>query len=369
MKKIKIALVLLLLLTVSVGCGKQKKINEFVSQGNEAYKIEDYTTAIEAFTSALELDDELETVYNNRGMAYMNQGEYDLAIADFSSAITLNPDEDVYYYNRGLTYTARGLWSKAKQDFTSALTIRGELVYYIGRADAERALTDAEAAIKDYSAALAIEPDNLIALNNRGALYFDTGEYEKAIVDYQRALQQEELSDEDEITLYWNLAEAERLSESYEAAANTYELYLTKTDTENVAALKAMAQCQEAEGLYEELLTTYNRLMAVDPDDIEAYQGRGDAYYQLQEYSKAAEDYTVVLNAQEDYVNYALRGYCYYQLEEYDLALEDLTASITLNDGYAWAYYVRGTVYKAQSEYKAAQADLEKAVELETSRN
>lgn len=357
--------ILLCLLCLLMGCGKLTKINELINQGNEAYKKEDYAAAIEAFTAVLELDDERELVFNNRGMAYMNQGSYEKAVADFSSAIKINDKEDVYFYNRGLTYLAQEKWSEAEKDFTQALSLRTDVIYYISRGDARKALGEADKAIEDYGEALAQEPGNMIALNNRGALYFAAGDYEKAIADYTQALQQEGLSKEDETTLYWNRAEAHRLMESYETAALDYEVYLEKTGREDVSALTCLAQCQEVQGLYEEATETYSRLIAAEPENMAAYQGRADAFYQLKRYSEAAQDYTVTLTAKEDYVNYAFRGYCYYAVGEYDRALEDLTASITINENYAWAYYVRSNVYKEKSEYKAAQADLEKAIELE----
>ena len=74
------------------------------------------------------------TIYNNRGLAYMERkspagtnniprSDYHLAINDFTSAIGLRADGG-FYYNRGLAYRARkgtGDTGRAINDFTNAI--------------------------------------------------------------------------------------------------------------------------------------------------------------------------------------------------------------------------------------------------------
>lgn len=355
----------LVLALLCTGCGKLTKINELTAQGNEAYKQGKYQQAIDAYNQVLELDEDRELIYNNRGMAYMETGSFAQAAADFTEAIGRNPEEDVYYNNRGLAYLGLKEYEKAETDFSEAIRLRQEASYYVSRANARKNLGDTERALEDYSAALALSPGNLKALNNRGALYFAQENYEAAIKDYTAALQQQDLTPEDELTLYWNRAEAERMLESYETAARDYQTYLEKKGEEDGEALEHLAQCQAAQQLLEEAAATYSRLLMAEPDRLSAHQGRADAYYQLEQYAEAAEDYSVLLTAEPDFINYAFRGHCYYQLGQYDQALEDLTASIELNDQYAWAYYIRSSVYKEKKEYKLARADLTKAIELE----
>ena len=362
MMGLSLVLSAILLLT---GCGKLTKINELVNQGNEAYKNGDYQAAAEAYTQVLDLDAKRELVYNNRGMAYYNLGLYEKAIADFSSALALDEKSADTFGNRALAYQKIGKNAEAEADFTKALQREETADYYVGRAEVRKAQGKLQEAEADYSAALALAPSDEAALNGRGLLYFQTGHYAAAIQDYTQALQLPELSTADKATLYWNRAESHNQAEAYEAAAADYIAYLKTVGTEESRALKKLAFCQEAEGLYAEAADTLTRLLAVEPADTEARRSRAQDYYQLADYEKAAEDYTAVLDAAEDYLSYALRGYCYYQLGDAKQAIADLTASIELNGNYAWAYYIRGTVYRSQEDYKAAQADLEKAIALE----
>ena len=48
---------------------------------------------------------------------------------------------------------------------------------------------DIESQIDDYTKAIELEPNNGKAYNNRGASYYNLGEYEKAIDDYSKAIE------------------------------------------------------------------------------------------------------------------------------------------------------------------------------------
>ena len=48
---------------------------------------------------------------------------------------------------------------------------------------------DLEQAIADYSKAIELNPDDVLAYNNRGIAYTDLGDYERAITDYYKAVE------------------------------------------------------------------------------------------------------------------------------------------------------------------------------------
>ena len=78
------------------------------------------------FPDQFQADDDLikllSIAYNNRGNAYLGEGEYDTAIADYDKAIALDPDNVKTYHNRALAIGQRAakkteerLIQKAKQ--------------------------------------------------------------------------------------------------------------------------------------------------------------------------------------------------------------------------------------------------------------
>ena len=58
--------------------------------------------------------------YNNRGLAYINKGQYDEAISDCTKAIEINPELAEAYSNRGGAYYFRKEYDNAWDDVEKA---------------------------------------------------------------------------------------------------------------------------------------------------------------------------------------------------------------------------------------------------------
>jgi tetratricopeptide (TPR) repeat protein len=61
--------------------------------------------------------------YNNRGVAYVDIGDYDHAFADFDQAIQLQPDYADAYFNRGRAYAKKGDLNHAISDYDQAFVL------------------------------------------------------------------------------------------------------------------------------------------------------------------------------------------------------------------------------------------------------
>ncbi len=155
--------------------------------------------AIVEFNQAIWLDADYAPAYNNRGLAYYRKGEYDHAIADYAEAIELDPNRAFVYNNRGLAYYRKGEYDHAIADYSRAIELdpdyaqaynnRG-LAYQEGKDEYDRAITDATTTI-------ALDPGLASAYNNRGFAHYSKGDYDQAIADFERAI---ELSDDASLT-------------------------------------------------------------------------------------------------------------------------------------------------------------------------
>ena len=67
--------------------------------------------------------DNLAGTYNNRGIAYADQGVNDRAIRDYDEAIRLNPSYAHAYYNRGLAHLKKGDQDLAARDYNQAVRL------------------------------------------------------------------------------------------------------------------------------------------------------------------------------------------------------------------------------------------------------
>ncbi len=62
--------------------------------------------------------------YNNRGLNYLNRGEYDRAVELLSTAIQLNPDYVLAHNNLGHVYLRIGEYDRAIASYRRALELR-----------------------------------------------------------------------------------------------------------------------------------------------------------------------------------------------------------------------------------------------------
>lgn len=366
-RKIKQAGLILCMILVAgmvTGCNTDAKIKELVQQGDEAYTAARYEEAIEAYGQILELDDQKDEIYNNRGMAYLNTQQYDLALSDFSKAIELEGGVDIYYNNRGLVYYYQEKYEEAVADFSKAIEMNaGDAGYFSNRGDAYHAMEAYDEAIQDYDQALLIEPSRLITLNNRASAYFNLEKYEEAVADYTTAIEKQPESD----IVYWNRGEAYRMLGKYEKALEDYQTYAANT-TEKLSTefLFKRAEVYAAMEEYDLALADYADAIEQDPQDMVLYQGRANIHYQRGAYQEAIDDYTKYLESGDDAVALGNRGYCYLQLENLEQALNDLNRCIELKSDYAWAYYTRGQILQKMERYEDAKKDYDKANQMVT---
>jgi tetratricopeptide (TPR) repeat protein len=209
-------LVFLLILGV-VGCGTSpspepapvetdadKAIGEY-NKGVDLCDREDWATAIACFTKAIRLNPDYAEAYYNRGVAYSKKDELDKAIGDFSAiidqkmgAVNPLPILDLVfhkpgvmakaYYNRGIAYMDLGQYHKAVADYTEVLRIKpDDADAYFNRAAAYDHLEEHDKEIADYTEVIRIDPDNGITYYIRGLSCQELGDKDKAAADFAKA--------------------------------------------------------------------------------------------------------------------------------------------------------------------------------------
>jgi len=116
---------------------------------------------------------------------------------------------------------------------------------------------------------------------------------------------------------------------------------------------------------YEKAISDYNKAIELNPEDADVYNNRGDAYRNLKEYEEAIGDYNKAIELNPEHANaYNNRGLAYMNLEEYGTAIRDYNKAIELNSKFATAYYNRGIAFSYLKGYEKAISDYNKAIEL-----
>lgn len=77
---------------------------EHKARGNELYKSQRYTEAIEEYNKAIELDPSNPRFYGNRSAAHMMQKQYDEVIADCKKAVELDEQFTKAYLRGGKAF-------------------------------------------------------------------------------------------------------------------------------------------------------------------------------------------------------------------------------------------------------------------------
>lgn len=140
----------------------------------------------------------------HRALVSAQRGEYQQAVELFDRLIELNPTDASHYNNRGLIHFQSGDPEAALADYDRAIELNPRLAkVYNNRANCYAALGELEAAIQDYEMAIDLNPTNIRALLNQGITFRDLGLYEQAIEDFELALNLSQLlqSSENEVAI------------------------------------------------------------------------------------------------------------------------------------------------------------------------
>ena len=196
-------LAVMALLFLACANSNKKYADAYYEQGLIFYESMEYDRSIDDFTKALEInpkDKENHKVYYMRGRAYLENRRYNEAINDFTKALEICPDTDKatrfsIIESRGNSYHALNQKDAAIRDFSDAVALNPRhpnIKYvYTNRGWVWQSKEDYEKAVKDYYAALAIDPDFAPAYYGRASAYYKLGNLPRAVEDAKEALRLE----------------------------------------------------------------------------------------------------------------------------------------------------------------------------------
>ena len=168
------------------------------------------------------------------------------------------------------------------RDLASAFTIRGR---------GYRAKGDYDHAIADYTEAIRIEPNYVLALYSRGIAYFNKKDYDRAIADYTVSLR---LAPGDIIALQ-NRGHAYQAKQDYDHATADYTEAI-RIEPKFAWAFNDRCYARAIAGReLPQALADCNEALRLIPNDIHTLDSRGFVYLRLGEFDKAIADYNVVL--------------------------------------------------------------------------
>jgi tetratricopeptide (TPR) repeat protein len=145
-------------------------------------------------------------------------------------------------------------------------------------------------ALKDFDAAVGLDPTLWRAVHNRGVSYATLGKYKQAIADFDRTIQMKK----NYPNAYFNRGELLYEMGEFPAAIENYNQAIRLAPGDS-AALNSRGHAQYRMRHYREAIADYTESIRLQPDNAAAYTNRGDAYADLRQWGQAAEDYRAAI--------------------------------------------------------------------------
>ncbi len=312
------AMVLLLLL---FACGNH--------HGNEQGNVntDSLPANLAEITKKIEANPKNAELYNQRAIMYLDRKETDKALSDINKAITIDSKNSLYLRTLSDIYFATGKLKNCQEALNKACEMNP------GDAEAVLKLAELHYYLKDYKKtfefadnALKIDKLNAKADFIKGMAYKDMGDTAKAVRSFQISVEKDQ--------------------EYFHAYMQLGLMYSVK---HNPLAVDY-----------------FNNALNINPQSIEALYSLALFYQENNQYNKAIEKYTSILQLEpkNKYAHYNL-GYIHLvHLRVFDVAIRHFSDAIMCDPTYAEAYYNRGYSYELSGNVMAARNDYKKALEI-----
>ena len=324
------------------------------------------------FTLAVNLDPGNAELRNVRGYFLMTSGMVEQAAADFNQAIKLDATLSAAWNNRGLIALSRQEYAAAESDFAKAVELDRKYADAVNnRGFARMKLGKFDEALVDFKATIQLNPEYTTAWNNLGLVHMQQEKYPDALQAFSEAVS---LAPTDVRWLNHRRAAYLKLEKYAEASADAQQIRWLSglTQLTQQAFSKANSPdvwIQRANHLVEgsefgAAVQDYSRALAVAPGNINALNGRAYAWLKTGELRKSIADCDESLVSQPTAAAYSVRGDAWFKLQNFDQAVEDFESAQRFDETVSMAYRKRAEERKRNGETELAKADEEKAQQI-----
>ncbi|HEV3342866.1 MAG TPA: tetratricopeptide repeat protein, partial [Pirellulales bacterium] len=260
-------------------------------------------------SEAVELAPQNIEILRLRGATHLAAGKADAALADFDAALAIDTDDPGAHEGRGMTLEALKRYDEASESYLrlgklhamqggNRKTARKALDRAIRLAGDDRA-TKAEALrwraqirenlderLKDLSEAVELAPQNAEFLRLRGATHLATGNADEALADFDAAL----AIDTDDPAAHEGRGMTLEALKRYDEARENYQR-AAQLAPGNAIPLLQQARVSALAGKNEQALADFDAALAIDAKNAVAHEGRGMTLEALKRYDEARESY------------------------------------------------------------------------------
>jgi len=250
--------------------------------------------AVSSYSDALRTDPFFVEAYNGRGNALMDFGHEDgtvLGRRDYLKALHMDPLCLSARVNLGYNLQVEGRFQAAWNQFSSAITIDSACQSALeGRAVVNLQMGNTFGAFVDMNEAIKISKTAEL-LTNRGVVQQFMGDFVNAIRDYQAAVK----IDPSYALAYYNAANVYFRQRQFQQALSYFSKALSwYADDESAILNRAITKVmmKDTRGAIQD----FNRAVDLNPYAAHVYFNRANLYASLRKYKESEEDYTRALS-------------------------------------------------------------------------
>ncbi|KAK7251182.1 hypothetical protein RIF29_34142 [Crotalaria pallida] len=235
---------------------RKAKAQKEKEAGNAAYKKKDFETAIQHYSSAMELDDEDISFLTNRAAVYLEMGKFEECIKDCDKAVERGRElrSDYKMIARALTRKGTALFKMAKtsKDYDPAIETYQKALTEHRNPDTLKKLNEAQKAKKELEQQEYFDPKLADEEREKGNEFFKQQKYPEAVKHYTEAIR--------------------RNPKDHKAYSNR-------------------AACYTKLGAMPEGLKDAEKCIELDPTFSKGYTRKGAVQFFMKDYDKALETY------------------------------------------------------------------------------
>ncbi len=244
-------------------------------------------------------------------------------------------------------------------DYALALAALGDAHLYLFRSTQD--VKWIEPAI-EYSRKAALMDDRLSPVHTTlGLLYIETGDYEKAHRELQRALE----INPSNFEAYRGRARAFMSQQRTNEAEATYRRAIAMKP-DYWAGYAELGVFYSGRGRYEEAATQFRNVIDLTPNNASAYRNLGAVYYYLDRREEAIEAFNKSVEIRPDYSAYSNLGTLYYYDGDFNAAAEMYSRALELNDAdyLVWSYLASASKQSSPPDLDRWESALQRAKEI-----
>lgn len=318
--------------------------------------------ALKNFEQAIKLKSDFVDAYYYRALLYHKLKD-EKAIADFTKTIQLDPKKTDAYLKRGMYYYHKKQDADALKDFNKAIELKcsNTDVYYLrGKILVQKG--NVNDALSDFNTVIKANPMHSESLLERGKIWLNQKKYEPALKDLNTCVANRLNTEE----IYATRAECYLQMGRFDDALRDYNTLIDIFKTKDIKVYAMHADANYKKNDLPAAIKDCNKMVALNREYAPAYLLRGKIYKQQgkSKFVLALNDFKRVCELEPENIDaWNNRGNLLFETAKYTEAIEVLTKSIAIKPDAA-AYYTRSKCYYKTNNKKACCADLEKSSEM-----